>query len=71
MIELSDDEIRGKILYNIKRKRQQYINKRDAVKGFPPHLVKGAMIVLDKMVKDGLLKTFKKGDKYCLNEEYT
>jgi len=62
MIELSEEEIKGKILYNIKRKRQQYIDKRDAVKGFPPHMIREAMKILESMVREGLLVPFKKGD---------
>jgi len=62
MIELSEEEIKGKILYNIKRKRQQYSNKRDSVKGFPPHMIKDAINMVDKMIKEGLLIPFKKGE---------
>lgn len=67
MIELSEEEIKGKILYNIKRKRQQYINKRDSVKGFPPHIIKHAMKIRDNMIKEGLLKPFKKGECVGVN----
>lgn len=64
---LSEEEIKGKILYNIKRKREQYINKRNAVKSFPPHLTKEVTKILDSMVKEGLLIPFKKGDCVGVN----
>lgn len=67
MIRLTAEEIRGKILHNIARKRQQYINRRDAVKGFPSHMVKEALHVLDEMVKEGLLPIFKKGECVGVN----
>lgn len=59
--------MKGKILHNIARKRQQYINRRDAVKGFPSHMVKEALNVLDSMVKEGLLLSFKKGECVGVN----
>ena len=67
MIGLSEEEIKGKILHNIARKRQQYINRRDAVKGFPSHMIKEALSALDNIVKEGLLLPFKKGECVGVN----
>ncbi|MBI4182198.1 MAG: hypothetical protein HY520_04500 [Candidatus Aenigmarchaeota archaeon] len=67
MPTLTDEEIRGKIIYNIKRKREQYINVRNAVKGFPPEMFKEVSQVLRDMLKEGLLLPFKKGQCVGVN----
>ena len=67
MISLSEEEIKAKILHNIARKRQQYINKKQAIAAFPQHMKKEAVKILEKMVKEGLLKEFKKKECVGIN----
>ncbi len=67
MIEPSDDAIRAKIVYNITRRRGQYTNTHFAIAGFPPHLHGRVEKVLEKMVKEGLLREFKRGECVGVN----
>ena len=70
MKELSEEETKGKILHKLARWKkfgQVYTDKRDAVKGFPSHLINQALEAVDEMVKKRLLLPWKKGKCVSIN----
>ena len=71
-MDLTDEEIKGKILDKLSRWRKfgaSYTDKRDAVKGLPPHLAGKGLKLVDEMVKDGLLLMWKIGKCVSINLE--
>jgi hypothetical protein len=70
MIELTDEEIKGKILDKLVRWKKfmaNYTDKRDAVKGMPPHLIGRGLKLIEDMVKGGLLLEHKAGKCVSIN----
>ena len=59
MIELTNEEKRGKILEKLARMKKfegAHTSVRDAAKGWPKHMVGEIFELIDRMIKDGLLK---------------
>jgi hypothetical protein len=72
MIGLTDEEIKGKILDKLVRWKKfmaSYTDKRDSVKGLPPHLRGEALNLIDEMVKDRILIEHK--GKKCISINLT
>jgi len=70
MLDLTDEEMKGKILDKLARWKKfgaSYTDKRDAVKGLPPHLTGKGLKLVDEMIKDRLLLTWKVGKCVSVN----
>ena len=72
-MELTDCELKGKILEKLVRFRKfmaSYTQKRDAVNGMPPHFVHLGLSLIDDMVKDGILIEHKNRECVSINLEH-
>ena len=71
-MDLTDEELKGKILEKLVRFRKfmaSYTQKRDAVKGMPPHFTGIALQLIEEMVKDRILLEYKNRECVSINLE--
>jgi len=71
-MELTEEELKGKILEKLVRFRKfmaSYTQKRDAVKGMPPHFTGLALQLIEEMVKDNILLEYKNRECVSINLE--
>jgi hypothetical protein len=68
MLEMTDEEIKGRILHKLSRWRKfgaSYTDRRDSVKGLPPHFI--GLKLVEEMIKDNLLIAHKGGKCVSIN----